>query len=747
MRKIIIALIVLILFPVLLHAYGTCGTSAGCPTTSGQTKWTAASTSYADVNYCVNTCAARGDTVNVPAGSATWSSQLSLTKAISLVGAGAANTIITSGGSSGSWQIRFDPSDPPADADVLMRITGFTFDLRGGVQWMRCRHTTTDTLNKVRIDHNTFLPTTERVFETIGRYHGVFDNNTITSQAGCVSIADASATFQFSNHLGSASWNTHSSDSTGTAVNMYIEDNVVDIPCTTGFEKFLVTTMGNGAVMRYNTLSMDRDAFGYGGDTHGAQPGPSYAAKGVEVYGNKFTLEGTGNFDMFYLRGGKSMVFLNRAIFEHPGRATSITMYEGYSNYNVGATTSTPCDSGHLYGTTSTCAANGMYQHPHDTYIWGNKYGYGGTQTTAGVSNYWSYNPSPHCSSGCSYSESPCTHTISGRTYKNGAKTLRENIDYFKDNTSCTGGTGATCSSGIGVGALADRPQYCTTGTGYWATTQSYADLTDYVGRNPTTPLNGTLYRCVTTDNWQTYYTPYAYPHPLRAEDDTEEPRPYNFTPSTEQTCTATPYSSIDIGLRTNENATCKWDTSVDGTPTYAELSNAFTGSGSTTHTSTVANLNCGQTATIYYACIDSALNTSAVTSSQFYIASGDDTEGPVTTDLTEATQQFSFLGQLLSIQTNKAATCRYCATCASDTAWASRTQFGVTGDINFHASSVSQAKSSTVVYEIMCVSTQGYYSTNREVSITTTDNLGMTVNSGGLTGTIQDTSTVSINF
>jgi hypothetical protein len=64
MRKIIIALIVLILFPVLLHAYGTCGTSAGCPTTSGQTEWTAASTSYADVNYCVNTCAARGDTVH-----------------------------------------------------------------------------------------------------------------------------------------------------------------------------------------------------------------------------------------------------------------------------------------------------------------------------------------------------------------------------------------------------------------------------------------------------------------------------------------------------------------------------------------------------------------------------------------------------------------------------------------------------------------------------------------------------------
>jgi len=35
------------------------------------------------------------------------------------------------------------------------------------------------------------------------------------------------------------------------------------------------------------------------------------------------------------------------------------------------------------------------------------------------------------------------------------------------------------------------------------------------VGKNPTTPISGTLYKCTATNTWTAYYTPYAYPHPL----------------------------------------------------------------------------------------------------------------------------------------------------------------------------------------------------------------------------------------
>ena len=58
---------------------------------------TAASPAYGDVVAAVAN-SSNGDTVNVPAGSATWNSTLNLgTKAISLIGAGSGSTIITNG--------------------------------------------------------------------------------------------------------------------------------------------------------------------------------------------------------------------------------------------------------------------------------------------------------------------------------------------------------------------------------------------------------------------------------------------------------------------------------------------------------------------------------------------------------------------------------------------------------------------------------------------------------------------------
>src|SRR4051812_44338464 len=53
----------------------------------------AASTSRADVLAAVNACSS-GDTVNIPAGTSTWSSPITLTKAITINGNGTNNTII-----------------------------------------------------------------------------------------------------------------------------------------------------------------------------------------------------------------------------------------------------------------------------------------------------------------------------------------------------------------------------------------------------------------------------------------------------------------------------------------------------------------------------------------------------------------------------------------------------------------------------------------------------------------------------
>lgn len=724
-----IRLFFLILWTILvaINAYAACtGSSPTWTTTPDQ----------ASVQSCL-TAASRGDTVNILAGDVTWDSTVSFTKALSIIGAGKANTIIRSNISVptgtqafgyGTYQmLYYNPSSAADDANETIRVSGITFDANYKSSGVAFRNTSTTPLVKFRLDNCDFIDSWDGQYPVVSTsWTGVY----IISVTGPIyGVIDNCRVYGYPkmnfSGLGNDSYNTAGLNySQGNGNSLYLEDNEFhgdgSTSHTTQASWWIDIGSGGWAAFRYNLFDSEK--------TYTNQSAPYsphhattaiYAGKGGEFYGNHVTYENitssTARLRLFTTRGGKNLIYYNKQNSTGTALYSAFNYYTG-TGYQPPPDTDTVCASDTLHSGDDVCAKDGQPQHTWRTGQWNNRVSTSGSGTL--IYGY------------------PDAGLVANR-------------DYLNNSTVTACNTNGTCAGGIGCGYVTPTGS-CTTGSMYWKSTQTGSCTsipTGSYGPNPTEPIEGTLYRCVTTDNWQTYYTPYAYPHPLRAEDDTEEPRPYNFTPSTEQACTATPYSSIDIGLRTNENATCKWDTSVDGTPTYAELSNAFTGSGSTTHTSTVANLNCGQTATIYYACIDSALNRSAVTSSQFYIASGDDTEGPVTTDLTEATQQFSFLGQLLSIQTNKAATCRYCATCASNTAWASRTQFGVTGDINFHASNVSQAKSSTVVYEIMCVSTQGYYSTNREVSITTTDNLGMTVNSGGLTGTIQDTSTVSINF
>jgi len=66
--------------------------------------------------------------------------------------------------------------------------------------------------------------------------------------------------------------------------------------------------------------------------------------------------------------------------------------------------------------------------------------------------------------------------------------------------------------------STARRP-ISTTGTGYWVTDQDCASVPDgSAGAHPAAPIAGILYTCTAPDTWTEYFTPYAYPHPLRGE-------------------------------------------------------------------------------------------------------------------------------------------------------------------------------------------------------------------------------------
>ena len=82
---------------------GNCGIGGS----TGSNPWTADTASRADVNACVNTYASQGDTINIPSGSSSWSSPITITKGIYIVGAGSINgTTIT--GKNGIFDINLN---------------------------------------------------------------------------------------------------------------------------------------------------------------------------------------------------------------------------------------------------------------------------------------------------------------------------------------------------------------------------------------------------------------------------------------------------------------------------------------------------------------------------------------------------------------------------------------------------------------------------------------------------------------
>jgi hypothetical protein len=119
-------------------------------------------------------------------------------------------------------------------------------------------------------------------------------------------------------------------------------------------------------------------------------------------------------------------------------------------------------------------------------------------------------------------------------SYNNSGLLVQANREMWNQNTSveCTTPSGGVCSTGIGVGPIANKPLQCspTNGVGpfYWATDQGNwrTKYSSQDGGLEGTPFpaneSGKLYRCTATNTWTPYYgpnnstgEPLTYPHPL----------------------------------------------------------------------------------------------------------------------------------------------------------------------------------------------------------------------------------------
>jgi hypothetical protein len=288
---------------------------------------TATSCSRNDVEAAVKK-ADNGDTIEIPEGSCTWTSNLTIDKKfLTLKGAGSDRTVITDGVGKGNF-----PNIPQVLAwntidGGLSRLTGVTF--RGG--------TTPDPYNKgivqfagsshsFRIDHCEFVPTQTAGLFIRGDMWGVIDLNRFD-----LSASHGYAIYVMGNSYGDTAW---SEDSTvGTERNVFIEDNLFttdqSVPSEGNGYPALDGWSGSRVVIRYNRFNATRI------HNHGTEsPGRSRSQRSWEIYKNTFAwnLKGAAYPSLIMLRGGTGVIFDNSATVSNG----TLKYFTTYSNFRTG---------------------------------------------------------------------------------------------------------------------------------------------------------------------------------------------------------------------------------------------------------------------------------------------------------------------------------------------------------------------------------------------------------------------------
>lgn len=451
----------------------------------------ASSCSTSAVQSAINS-ASNGDTVSVPAGNCTWSSQINLlnAKGISLIGAGAGKTVITTSGTVlGMDTITGVNSN-------FYRISGFTFTTSGTGQIPIWFYGTKQpaTLAKFRIDNNTFNNYPDGIGILLGEtssqnnFYGVIDHNTFTGSLNWVGIK----------LLGPGDSIAWRSSPKGTADNLFIEDNVWDFPTATSSSLgsgCMDSWMSGSVVFRHNTTKNCLVT------SHGVVHGGGTIS--FEVYDNLLQrTAGSGGIwedgtRLFHHQGSGETIFFNNS-FSVPNTKSSgaigVTYYRSAPPATAGYSGQRCDGSAAIDGNrspTTTYYGYPCHEQPgrmsgdklSPMYFWNNRWKDTGTIINVNIENPWGVsNPSVN------------THIAQNRDYYQAVSASPQT-----SNTSPFNGT-----SGMGFGTLANRPTTCATnglesggGVGYWATDTN------------------TLYRCSATNAWTVHYTPYTYPHPL----------------------------------------------------------------------------------------------------------------------------------------------------------------------------------------------------------------------------------------
>jgi len=460
--------------------------NANAACTGASPDLTCASASRSDVQDCV-TASTYGDTINIPAcatGNCEWATGIEITKDIKIVGAGIDVTYLTLGFTDNSTEeafFKFVP-DPTSRANLDSLSDTHTFEVSGvtfvGSSRMAYKYViwienaNTPAIRRVSIHHNKFT-SIDKAVRLTGYIHGVFYSNTLINTNG--------AKLQGIGHLSF----TNDRITLGSGNGWHIEDN--DFSWTGGTAGMVCGggNSGGGFVVRYNDVTGVMSGSYTYVETHGNQLSSIYGPQITEIYGNDMTA--TGISRITNVRGGKN-IYMNNVFAGDP----DIQIWEEYADVWTSGTypTGKCAEPGQGVGR-QTCTDACICQKVHDSYFLNNRASVAGALRVAIVAMDYDHR---------------------NNAVVNDPLEVEEDIEFFNYDAAFDG------TSGCGCGALGDLPATCTTGVGYWATDQNCSDLTDYIGASPTETISGTLYKCTSTDTWESFFTPYTYPHPLRGE-------------------------------------------------------------------------------------------------------------------------------------------------------------------------------------------------------------------------------------
>lgn len=483
---------------------------------------TAASCSTAAVQTALNQATA-GDTVQIPAGTCSWTSTISWSAPanVAVIGAGNLNTqgggnatVIVDNVSGGSPLLHISTNASGTFRFAGITVRGGTGSVKEGGMIAFRGSSTKARIDHVHIDKSTYSPQNTGKFMVVGgMVRGVIDNSLFNA-------GNEIAWIHFVNGEGAGNGDTTWTQPTGfgTADFMYVEDSRL-LAGRSGSSPprgtFSDCHTGGKFVIRYSTTLN-----GNVGQTHPTgHAADDRGCRGYELYGVTATADHAGReptFAFSYNNSGPAMNWGNSVD----------NVYKNIIYFNA-CTTGTSCGYSPPYGGWGLCNGSSAWHgnqlsngYPcldqpgrgRSDQLTGN---FPGKINAASGAATW---PRNQLEPVYEWLTTGNTATGWGGSWlSNGAPNhVQQNRDFFMHhgNTGCNPGA-ATCATGVGVGTLAQRPANCALNTAWWATDQG-----GNWHKMNSTENDGALYRCTSPNTWQLHYTPYTYPHPLRQTVD-----------------------------------------------------------------------------------------------------------------------------------------------------------------------------------------------------------------------------------